>query len=61
MPTRTRRPKVKQEVLHVTGSLPLPAYVPVWEQDLVRPALERLLFPTADAAAQPEVLNASHS
>jgi hypothetical protein len=58
MPGRTRRPKVKQEDLSVVGKVAVSTHVPRWEQDLVGPALEKLLVGVAGTVTTAEVRRA---
>jgi len=60
MAGRTRRPKVKQEDLTVVGLVAVSAHVPRWEQDLVGPALEKLVGKAAVPATTSEVRHALH-
>jgi hypothetical protein len=54
MRTRTRRPKVQQSDLKITGpALVLPS-LPAWELDLIRPVLKKLLRPQEDATTTKE-------
>jgi hypothetical protein len=54
MRTRTRRPKVQQSDLEITGPTPVLPSIPAWELDLIGPALEKLLRPQEDATTSKE-------
>lgn len=58
MPGRTRRLKVMQKDLTVVGLVAVSAHVARWEQDLVGPALEKLLGKAAVSVTTSEVRHA---